>query len=128
MAAGEADISEARKLREAFLQGRCRLSAPDLLLMELANALTSRHRQKLQRVLDALDTFLGLDIELAPFQLATLTKAAQLASSYAIAVYDCYFWAMAIGVQGILITADESFLRKAGNHPNVVSLRKVRLP
>lgn len=127
MTGGGADVSEARGLREAFLQGRCKLTAPDLLLIELANVLTSRHRLKLEKVLHALDTVLNLDLELAPVRPVTLAKAVELAAPHAIAVYDCYFWAMAIGLQAVLVTADDAFLRKAGDHPNIVPLREIRL-
>ncbi len=35
----EVDLLQARRLREAYLQGRCILRAPELLLFELANVL-----------------------------------------------------------------------------------------
>jgi len=43
----EADVAQARQLRQAHLSGRCLLRAPDLLLIEIANALTVGHRSSI---------------------------------------------------------------------------------
>jgi predicted nucleic acid-binding protein len=125
---GEADVAEARKLREAFLRRRCALGAPDLLLMEVANALTAGHRASPTEVSETIKTILEIGLQLFELQFASLEKAIELASTYRVAVYDSYFLAVAIESGGLLVTADEAFLRKIKSHVSITSLRDLRLP
>jgi len=125
---GKADVAEARKLREAFLRRHCALGAPDLLLMEVANALTAGHRASPTEVSETIKTILEIGLQLFELQFAALEKAIELASTYRVAVYDSYFLAVAIESGGLLVTADEAFLRKFKSHVNITSLRDLRLP
>jgi len=124
----EVDLTKARDLRNACVEGRCSLRAPELLVVELANALTTGHRQAAHKVSEALDAVRKLDLRLEAVRWSTLANAVRLASSYGVTVYDSYFWALAVESCSLLVTADEAFLRKAGEHPGVVSLRRLRLP
>ena len=125
---GEADVLEARKLRDAFLSCRCTLGAPDLLLIEIANALTAGHRASPKEVSATIASILEIGIHLSALQFPALVKAIDIASTYGVAVYDSYFLAIAIQSDGVLVTADEAFLRKIKTHRNVTSLRDLRLP
>ena len=125
---GEADVTGARNLRDAFLAGRCTLGAPSLLLIEVANALTTGHRANPKQVSGAIETILEIGLHLIDLQFPALVKAIELASSYGLAVYDSCFLAVAVELDGILVTADEAFLRKIKAHVNVTALRDLRLP
>jgi len=125
---GEADVAEARKLREAFLRRRCALGAPDLLLIEIANALTAGHRASPAEVSETIKTILEIGLQLFELQFQTLVKAIELASTYGVTVYDSCFLAVAIESGGLLVTADEAFLRKVKARVNITSLRSLRLP
>ena len=124
----EPDVARARKLREAFLSRRCTLGAPDLLLVEVANALTAGHRSSPEEVSEAIETILKIGLHLFELQFPTLVKAIGLASTHRVTVYDSCFLAVAIASDGLLVTADEAFLRKVGAHLNITSLRNLRLP
>lgn len=124
----EPDVARARKLREAFLSHRCTLGAPDLLLVEIANALTAGHRSSPKQVSEAIAAILAIGLRLFELQFAALVKAIGLASTYGVTVYDSCFLAVAIESDGLLVTADEVFLRKVGAQVNITSLRNVRLP
>ena len=124
----EPDVARARKLREAFLSRRCTLGAPDLLLVEVANALTAGHRSSPEEVSEAIETILKIGLHLFELQFPTLVKAIGLASTHRVTVYDSCFLAVAIASDGLLVTADEAFLRKVGAHVNITSLRNLRLP
>jgi predicted nucleic acid-binding protein len=124
----EGDLIKARDLRNACVEGRCSLRAPELLVIELANALTTGHRHTAHKVSEALDAIRKLDLRLEAVRWSTLGSAVALASSYGVTVYDSYFWALAVESGRLLVTADEAFLRRAGGHPSVVSLRRLRLP
>lgn len=125
---GEADVTKARGLRQDFLSGRCILGAPDLMLVEVANALTAGHRASPQDVSAAIASILDIGIELFELQLPALVKAVEIASTSGSAVYDSYFLAVAIESGGLLVTADESFVRRVKADTNVKSLRDIRLP
>ena len=125
---GEADVAEARKLRAASLSRRCALGAPDLLLIEVANALTAGHRASPTEVSETIKTIQEIGLHLFELQFPTLVKSIEMASAYGLAVYDSYFLAVAIESGGLLVTADEAFLRKVKAHVNITSLRDFRLP
>lgn len=125
---GESDVARARKLREAFLKGDCTLGAPNLLLIEVANALTAGHRARPKEVSETVATILGIGLELLELQFSLLVKAIEMASTYGVTVYDSCFLAVAIESDGLLVTADEAFLRKIKSHENVTSLRDLRIP
>jgi predicted nucleic acid-binding protein len=129
VASGEADVGLARRLRQAYLDGECTLAAPDLLLVEVANALAVGHRRKIGDVLTALEALLSLDLRLYRLRPDTLHEATRLAAAHpGITVYDACFWALAVKTGGALVTADEKFLRILGPHPNVIPLRHLELP
>jgi predicted nucleic acid-binding protein len=123
----EAHVLQARQLRDAYLSGQCTLRAPDFLLLEIANALTTAHRCKTDKVEQALDAVREVGIQLDTLSAHTLVQAVELASYLMVTVYDSYFLALAIQNHSKLVTADEKFLRKAGTHPNIIALRELRL-
>lgn len=126
----EADVPQALRLQEASIAGRCTLRAPDLLLVELANALKLGRKLNVKDILEVLNCVRGFDLTLEAFRWATLAKAVEIASIYGhgVTVYDAYFLAVAIETSSVLVTADEAFLRRSGRHPNLISLRRLRLP
>ncbi|PYV13826.1 MAG: hypothetical protein DMG21_20115 [Acidobacteria bacterium] len=123
----EADVAQARQLRQAHLSGRCLLRAPDLLLIEIANALTVGHRSSIENVARALEDIRKLRLHLVEFQFSTLAKAVELASTFGVTVYDSYFLALAIESAALLITADIAFIRRVGGHRAVTSLGSLEL-
>ena len=122
----EPDADKARLLRNAFIDGACRLRAPDLLLVELANALVTGQRAKSDKVNAALEAVREMELDIQQFRWQTLVRAIQFASLYGVTVHDAYFLAVAAESRSILITADERFIKKVGRHPNLVSLRGLR--
>lgn len=124
---GEADVARARKLRQAHLSGRCRLGAPDLLLMEVANALAVGRRSSPHAVAQAIATLLEVGLHWFQLEFPTLRRAVEVAATYKVTVYDSYFLAVAVGSGGLLVTSDDAFLRKLNSHANATSLRDLRL-
>ncbi len=110
----KADVLRARQLQDAYLEGRCILFAPGLLLFELANALKSGRRFKPSEVLTAVRFVLDLELRLWGFRLSTLTRAVEVAASCGVPVYDSYFLAMALESGSVLVTADDAFFIKPG--------------
>ena len=125
---GEADVTKAFQLLEAHGRGQCVLRAPELLLWEIANALTIGHRLKPADVSEALAHLRGLDLDLKSVQWSTLQSAVEIATAVDATVYDAYYLALALESGGVLVTADEKFLRKARRYPGIVSLAQFQLP
>lgn len=104
-------IEEQTDLANA-LAVRHRLTAPDLIVSEIANAIWKKWARKelsevprrLPSVLDMLDEL----VPLGPFAY----RSAQLAIELNHPAYDCFYLAMAEARDEMLVTADERFLRK----------------
>jgi predicted nucleic acid-binding protein len=125
---GEPDVVKAFRLLETYGRGQCVLRAPELLLWEIANALTIGHRLKPAGVSEALTHLRGLDLDLQGMHWTTLQSAVDIAAATDATVYDAYYLALALESNGLLVTADERFLRKARRYPGIVSLGQLRLP
>lgn len=123
----EANVGRARELREAFIAGLCTLRAPSLLLVEIANALTVGRRSSRALIARALRDIAEIKLDLAELHFSTLDVSVELALRFGITVYDSYFLALAIESGGMLVTADEAFLKRVGRHPAVVSLASLQL-
>jgi predicted nucleic acid-binding protein len=118
----EEDSEIATSLRRAHLWDEIRLYVPDLLLMELANALRYTGRLSEERILEDLATFSALDISIVPFSIEVLRSSVALSLDQDLAVYDAYFLAMAQGLGIPFITADQRMLPRLTPKDGVVSL------
>ncbi len=125
---GEENARRALELLETWDDGRCTLRAPELLVFELANALSSERRLKPSEVSEALDRFRSLGLNLEVLRWHALAKAVEIAVGCGTTIYDSYFLALALQSDSILVTADEDFLRKVRSYPGVISLSQFPLP
>lgn len=125
---GEADVDKAVGLAEAYRRGDCVLKAPELLLIEVANALMKGRRFTLPEVIEALAFLKNLDMVVEGLRWPTLTRAVEVSTTTGVAVYDCLFLAMALESDSYLVTADEAFVREAHWFPRILPLRRLRLP
>jgi len=99
---------------EALLQSGQPIVAPDFIIVEVANALFFSIRERKDRAARALD-----GLEFLPRWFSELVPAASLrhrAMAHAMEMehplYDCFYLALAVARETILVTADEHFLRK----------------
>ena len=118
---------KADQLLDALGHGECTLKAPELLLFEVANALMMSYKYSGAEVTDSLAFLRKLKIEVKSLNWPTFTRAVQIASNCGATIYDSYFLALAIETDSMLVTADEVFLRKARDWPEIVSLRLLDL-
>jgi predicted nucleic acid-binding protein len=125
---GESEVRKAFLLLEAYGQGQCVLRAPDLLPWEVANGLAIGRRLKPAEISEALVHLQGLDLDLHPLHWSTLQSAVEIASASDATVYDAYYLALALESGGVLVTADEKFLRKVRRYSGIVSLSQLQLP
>lgn len=101
------------------LIGRRALAAPDLMMVEAANALATRVRRRELSPLEARTSLTDLyaiqidfvaDHHLVP---AALSLAADLGHP----VYDCLYLALALDRSAITVTADRRFASAVNAHP-----------
>jgi predicted nucleic acid-binding protein len=124
----EADTRQASALRNSYFKDECDISAPELLVVELANALKAGRRFKASEIGVILESLREFGLRLQRLGWATLARAVEIASACGATVYDSYFLALALESEGTLVTADEAFVRKVRHFPGVILLRHFRLP
>lgn len=118
----EEDSERALDLQQAHLRDDLQLHAPDTLLMESANALRYAGLSK-ERILQDLETFSALGVEIIPFSIAVLNSAVSLSLEHDLAVYDAYFLALAQAMEMPLITADRKMLSRLTAEEGTLSLK-----
>jgi predicted nucleic acid-binding protein len=118
----EENSEEALSLRRAQEDRELQLYAPEVLLMELANALRYSSEFSAREITEALETPFALNVLLIPFSLDALDSAVSLSLEHDLAVYDSYFLALAKALDIPLITADRRMLSRLNAGDGAVDL------
>ncbi len=118
----ETGTAAALRIRDGLVGAEISILAPDLLLIELANAL--RHHPKFgpEDVCASVQSVVDLGIDFVPAGPDLLRMAVDLAFHCDITVYDACFLALAEARGIALVTADEKLGRKAKDRPALVRL------
>jgi len=109
----EEETSAALKLRDEHIKGATILSAPDLLLYEMANALRYKPDFNGEKVMQAIESIIDLQIDLITPGRELIQQSTHNAYLYDITIYDsCY---LSLGeLLGIKVyTSDRKFYEKA---------------
>jgi predicted nucleic acid-binding protein len=120
----EEDSERALDLQQAHLRDDLQLHAPDILLMESANALRYAGLSE-ERILQNLDTVPALGVDIIPFSLDVLNSAVSLSLEHDLAVYDAYFLVLARAMDIPLITADRKMLSRLTAEDGALSLESL---
>jgi predicted nucleic acid-binding protein len=109
----EEGTQAALKLREEYIEGTLILSAPDLLIYELANALRFKPDFNDEKVSRAVADILDLQIDLITPSRELIEKSTEAAYLYGATVYDSCYLALGelLGVE--VYTSDKKFYEKA---------------
>jgi predicted nucleic acid-binding protein len=108
----EEDTEKAVLLRDAHTDGRLTLTAPDLIIYEVANAL-NYHPKLTEADLDAsLKDLLELDIELVSPSKEFSSQTVRTARKLEISVYDASYIALSDIIATNLVTADRKLHEK----------------
>ncbi len=114
------DGSEAAlQLEYGFAAREFDIVVPDIILYELANCIRFSSNKTDKDVIDVLENFdsLGIDI-ITPTQ-SLLKSAAKLSFKYQTSIYDAAYLALAKAIGGELITADKKFYEKVKDERGV---------
>lgn len=115
----EPDLGRALALRDAIVGGEVRAVVPDLWLYEVGSTLARRQPALAEPALDAL---LRFGLEAAPRSPEWLRHALDFTRRHGVTFYDAAYHAHAIAGQGVFVTADERYVRRAGGAGFVMRL------
>lgn len=121
----EEDSERATDLRREHTRDQLLLHAPDILLMELANALRYSPVVSAGEIPETFQLIFDLEIVIVPFDLDILVSAISLSSRHDLAVYDAYFLALAQALEIPLITADRRMLSRLTTEDGALSLESL---
>jgi len=118
----EESSDQALRLREEFYRGEKEIVIPDLLLLEVANALRYNPTFSAEGIKEAVRTLFDLEIEIVTPTYSLLAKAIDLAKSLDVTCYDAMYLALAEELDFEFITADRRFYRKVSKKmkPNAI--------
>jgi len=119
------DIEKALKLRYDHMEERCILTAPSLMLCEVANVLRFKPGFDEEKVKTALESLSLMHIDILPIDPDLCAEAVEIAYKKELTVYDSYFIALAHKLDCKLITADEKLYERASDIPWVISLSEL---
>lgn len=107
---GEKDEEKAFRLLEDHLEKKEPLTAPDLLLYEIANTLVTKVEVPAFVALRSLKSLQKANLILYHPTFDTIYEATKLSRKYKTTVYDMLYAVMAKMNNIILVTADEKFI------------------
>ena len=116
----EQDTDAALALRDEAAAGALDLVVPQLWIYEVGNTLARRFPDDADELLASLADF-GLTE--ARLDSRWKTRAVSLAVTYEVAFYDAAYHAVALGLGGVFVTADERYVRRASRAGGISSLR-----
>lgn len=122
----EKDTENALELRQALLDGFCFITAPDLLIYELANVLKHNANFTETDVKSALESVYNMGMEIKPPENSVLDLAINIAFKLNVTVYDACFLALAQTLQIPLITADYKFITRVKSLQMVIKLSEIK--
>lgn len=121
----EQDTDLALGLRGEAVAGAIDLVVPQMWIYEVGDTLARRFPDDAEELLASLADF-GL-IE-AKLDSRWRTRAVSLSVTYGVAFYAAAYHAVALGLGGVFVTADERYVRRASGAGGISSLRLWRMP
>ena len=116
----EQDTDAALALRDEAVAGTLDLVVPQLWIYEVGNTLARRFPDDAEELLASLADF-GLTE--ARLDSKWRIRAVSLSETYGVAFYDAAYHAVAIGLGGVFVTADEGYVRRVSRAGGISSLR-----
>jgi predicted nucleic acid-binding protein len=108
-----------------LLNGRHRLAAPDLIRAEIGNLVWKLHARgtlTAQEASDVIEHFLSMPLEIHD-STYLLAPALEIAIATHRTVYDSLYLALALELDGTVVTADERWINALANSPFTRFLR-----
>src|SRR5918992_2638543 len=117
---GEPWVGEALRLRDDFETGRADLLVPSLWYYEAGNVLALHYAES---AADRLAVLVGLRLSVAEPNEMWRVKTLDLTKMHGVTFYDASYHALAILHNGVFVTSDEKYLRKASAAGYILHLK-----
>ena len=115
----EADREAALALLEDWTKGQCDLLLPSLWIYEVGNIVG---RNIPEKAFDFLEMLIEYRIEESPVTAKIAGRTLAIMDQCGVTFYDAVYHAVALERRGTLLTADASYLKKAGKLGSVLLL------
>jgi len=124
----EKHYEEALRLRDAYLDGRVDLVSPGLVVYEVANALRFHrvYKLSLEDIVSAVKDIVDLGV-VRRLTLEAWLRAVELSVNMGVSIYDAVYGAMALILNGVLVTSDEKLRERIENKVRVIMLDELHL-
>lgn len=123
----EIDTDVALEIQEKYLSGELKICFPDLVLLELANAIRYKENSGLEDVKNVLENFAKLRFSIITPTIRLVEEAARISFDFNVTVYDGIYIALARELKTEFVTADEKLYRQMEQFPFVKLLKEVKL-
>lgn len=123
----ETDTNVALEIQEQYLSGELRICFPDLVFLELANAIRYKENSRLKDVKNVLENFVKLRFNIITPTVKLIEEAARISFDFDVTVYDGIYIALARELRTQFVTADEKLYRRIEQLPFVKLLKEVKL-
>jgi predicted nucleic acid-binding protein len=117
----EEDTDIALKIKERFFENKCKLTAPNLLIYEVANTVRFVKMFSAEERIGILDDLYSIGFEFIYPDEKMMASALSMAVKYETTVYDAVYFALAREKGCAYVTADDTFVRNV-KEEGVVSL------
>lgn len=102
----------ALKLLRQFLDGKENVLIPDIVLYELANALSTKTNLAFKEIEQAWSLFERFNLNVINPSLKFIRKSIKFSRKYHVSVYDASYAVLALEKNCILFTADNKFVKQ----------------
>jgi len=121
----EENREKAINLREKFINDEIEIIVPDLIFYEISNALRFNPNFSINDVQDAINSIFGIGIDITIPLSITFEKAIEISFSKNITLYDAFYEALALELNGSFVTADKKLYDKIKDIGNVILLKEI---
>jgi predicted nucleic acid-binding protein len=108
----EDDSDRSLNVRDAHIEGRIRLTAPDLIVYEIANALNYDSKVSDTQLTAFVQDLSDYDLDLVPPSTEFIGRTVKTARELSISVYDASYVALSDIIATNLLTADKKLHEK----------------
>lgn len=120
--AEEDETEKALRVRDSQFNGSSNLYAPDLIVYEVANALSEHPRITPRSMKSSVESLLELDIDMASPSSDLVIEAARIAVDLGVSVYDATYLALSDYVGASFVTADKRLFKRVKDEFSVFLL------
>lgn len=103
---GERYTRQAKQILKECVEGKWKLTEPDFMLAELANALLLGKKLPVAGVIRAIKRFLEVDPTMVAVDSELVSLATKISEKQQITIYDALYVALAKRVGGMLVSDD----------------------